>query len=102
MKRIPHLIVLLVFSSVTFAQAEIKIRAQNVLAQINGTIKTPGLQRPVNVLRDEWGIAHIYAETQDDLFFAQGFVAAQDRLWQLDIWRRTGVGEPPPSSWSRD
>ena len=93
MKRIPHLIVLLVFSSVTFAQAEIKIRAQNVLAQINGTIKTPGLQRPVNVLRDEWGIAHIYAETQDDLFFAQGFVAAQDRLWQLDIWRRTGEGK---------
>src|SRR5205814_6812832 len=65
----------------------------SVLAQTSGRIKVPGLQRPVTVLRDPWGIAHIYAETQDDLFFAQGFVAAQDRLWQLDLWRRTGEGK---------
>src|SRR5262249_9122279 len=49
--------------------------------------------KPVRVLRDEWGVAHIYAETQNDLFFAQGFVAAQDRLWQMDLWRRVGEGE---------
>ncbi len=44
------------------------------------------------MLRDTWGIPHIYAETQDDLFFAQGFVAAQDRLFQMEIWRRTAEG----------
>jgi penicillin amidase len=41
------------------------------------------------VLRDRWGIPHITAETQDDLFFAQGFVRAQDRLFQMDLWRRS-------------
>jgi len=45
------------------------------------------------VLRDSWGIPHIYAKNQQDLFFAQGFVAAQDRLFQLDWWRRVGQGE---------
>src|SRR5262245_50314418 len=74
-------------------QADLAHRARAVLAQTSGTIKLKGLQRPVNVLRDEWGIAHIFAETQDDLFFAQGFVSAQDRLWQLDLWRRVGEGK---------
>ena len=64
--------------------------AESVLAQTTGTLKLKGLQKAVKILRDEWGIAHIYAETQDDLFFAQGFVAAQDRLWQMDLWRRQG------------
>jgi penicillin G amidase len=68
-------------------------RARAVLAPTAGTLKLKGLQKAVKVLRDEWGIAHIYAETQDDLFFAQGLVAAQDRLWQLDLWRRVGEGK---------
>ncbi|MFL6196142.1 MAG: penicillin acylase family protein [Thermoanaerobaculia bacterium] len=67
-------------------------RAKAALARTSGTLKVAGLQRPVTVLRDSWGVPHIYAETQDDLFFAQGFVAAQDRLWQMEIWRRTGEG----------
>jgi penicillin amidase len=72
---------------------DLAARARAALSQTSGTIKLDGLQKPVNVLRDEWGIAHIYAETQDDLFFAQGFVAAQDRLWQMDLWRRVGEGK---------
>jgi penicillin amidase len=72
---------------------DLKERALGALAQTEGRIKLEGLQKPVKVLRDEWGIAHIYAETQDDLFFAQGFVAAQDRLWQMDLWRRVGEGK---------
>jgi penicillin amidase len=68
-------------------------KASAVLAQLEGEIKVPGLKAPVEVLRDRWGIAHIYAENADDLFFAQGFVAAQDRLFQIDLWRRVGVGE---------
>ncbi len=94
MKRAALLFAFLLFPQLAQAQStDLQTRAKSVLAQINGTIKTRGLQKPVNVLRDEWGIAHIYAETQDDLFFAQGFVAAQDRLWQLDIWRRMGEGK---------
>jgi penicillin amidase len=68
-------------------------RAKAVLSQLDGDVRLPGLREPVEVLRDEWGIAHIYARNQHDLFFAQGFVASQDRLFQLDLWRRIGRGE---------
>ena len=73
--------------------ADLRSRARAVLAQTSGRIELDGLQKPVEVIRDRWGVAHIYAETQEDLFFAQGFVAAQDRLWQMEIWRRTGEGK---------
>ncbi|HSG48357.1 MAG TPA: penicillin acylase family protein [Longimicrobiales bacterium] len=52
----------------------------------------PGLQRPVEILKDRWGIAHIYAGTEHDLFFAQGFSAARDRLFQFEVWRRQATG----------
>src|SRR3954470_23499277 len=68
-------------------------KASAVLAQLEGEIRVPCLKEPVEVLRDRWGIPHIYATNADDLFFAQGFVAAQDRLFQIDLWRRVGVGE---------
>jgi len=51
-----------------------------------------GLQEPVEILRDEWGINHIYAKNQHDLFFAQGYAAAKDRLFQFEIWRRQATG----------
>jgi penicillin amidase len=62
------------------------------LAQTSGTLHVTGLRDPVEVVRDRWGIPHIYARSQDDLFFAQGFVQAQDRLFQMDLWRRTTQG----------
>lgn len=68
-------------------------RAKSVLAQLDGELRADGLKEPVEVLRDEWGVPHIYAKNQADLFFAQGFVTAQDRLFQLDLWRRIGNGE---------
>jgi len=52
----------------------------------------PGLARPVEIIKDAWGISHIYAETERDLFFAQGFNVARDRLFQLEIWRRRATG----------
>jgi penicillin amidase len=67
-------------------------RAHAALSTVSGTIKTPGLEHPVNILRDRWGVAHIYAQNQHDLFFAQGFVAAQDRLFQMELWKRSGQG----------
>lgn len=72
---------------------DLKEQARRALAQTEGVIRLKGLRKPVKILRDQWGIAHIYAETQDDLFFAQGLVAAQDRLWQMDLWRRVGEGK---------
>ena len=62
------------------------------LAQISGELDVPGLREPVEVLRDEWGIPHIYAQNDDDLFLAQGYVMAQDRLWQMEMWRRWHEG----------
>ena len=66
--------------------------AKAALAQQSGTIMVRGLSEPVEVLRDTWGIPHIYAKNTPDLFFAQGFVVAQDRMWQLEMWRRNGEG----------
>ena len=66
--------------------------AKESLAPIEGRVGVRGLNADVEVLRDEWGVPHIYARNVDDLFFAQGFVVAQDRLWQMEMWRRTGEG----------
>ena len=67
-------------------------RAAAALSQTAGEIRLSGLEQPVEVIRDRWGVPHIYARTVGDLFFAQGFVAAQDRLWQLDLCRRMSEG----------
>ena len=66
--------------------------ARRSLAQIGGELDVPGLREPVEVIRDEWGIPHIYAQNVDDLFLAQGYVMAQDRLWQMEMWRRWHEG----------
>jgi acyl-homoserine lactone acylase PvdQ len=57
-----------------------------------GTIQLDGLQAPVQVLRDARGVPNIYAANMHDLFFAQGYVHAQDRFWQMDFWRHIGSG----------
>jgi penicillin amidase len=61
-------------------------------SQVEGTISMPGLSAPVEVIRDTWGVPHIYAENEHDLFFAQGYVQAQDRLWQMEFNRRVASG----------
>lgn len=72
--------------------AALRQRAAASLARIEGSLDAPGLRAPVDVIRDRWGVPHIYAQTVHDLFFAQGYVAAQDRLWQIDLWRRNAEG----------
>src|SRR5437868_2381725 len=52
----------------------------------------PGLTQPVEIIKDRWGISHIYAGNENDLFFAQGYNAARDRLFQLELWRRQATG----------
>ena len=51
------------------------------------------LEKPAEVLIDQWGIPHIYASTTYDAFVVQGYMAARDRLWQMDLWRKRGLGE---------
>ena len=81
------------FCLVSYAQPSgLEQRAKAALSVISGRLKTPGLKEPVEVMRDRWGVAHIYARNQHDLFFAQGFVAAQDRLFQMELWKRSGQG----------
>ncbi|MEM8534033.1 MAG: penicillin acylase family protein [Chloroflexota bacterium] len=59
----------------------------------SGTQRLAGLDAPVHVLRDHWGVPHIYATSDRDLFMAQGYVHAQDRLWQMEFQRRVGHGQ---------
>lgn len=56
------------------------------------TLTLPGLEAEAEILIDRWGIPHIYAASQRDAFFLQGFNAARDRLWQIDTWRKRGLG----------
>src|SRR6185503_1864036 len=63
-----------------------------IVAPVSGSLELDGLSAPVRVIRDRWGVPHIVASTRDDLFFAQGFVQAQDRLFQMDLWRRSVQG----------
>src|SRR5688572_19578589 len=63
------------------------------LAQADTTrLVMAGLQAPVEIVRDTWGIPHIYAQNEADLFFAQGYNAARDRLFQFEMWRRQATG----------
>ncbi len=72
-----------VFLGYTFTRA---------VPQTSGTLRVAGLTGPVEVLRDAHGIPHIYADTETDLFLAQGYVHAQDRFYQMDFWRHQTAG----------
>ncbi|MDP2982025.1 MAG: penicillin acylase family protein [Candidatus Latescibacter sp.] len=64
-----------------------------IMAQKTISYKVKGLSQKAEILLDRWGVPHIYGKTEEDMFFAQGFNAARDRLWQLDLWRRQGEGK---------
>ena len=67
--------------------------ARSVLPQLDGSIRISGVSAPVIVIRDAHGVPHIRASNMSDLAFAQGYVTAQDRLWQMDVTRRYAAGE---------
>ena len=73
-----------------FFISDIPIIAQKVNQSTSLQLK--GLQKTVEVIRDQWGMNHIYAQNEHDLFFAQGYCAAKDRLFQFEIWRRQATG----------
>ena len=65
---------------------------QRSFTPVDGVVNLKGLKAEVKIYRDSWGVPHIYADNEDDLFFAQGYVQAQDRLWQMELHRRMGSG----------
>jgi penicillin amidase len=67
--------------------------ARRALPTLDGDLHVTGLSAPVTVRRDAHGVPHIDAATQEDLFVTQGYVTAQDRLWQMDAFRRNADGE---------
>src|SRR5208282_2380506 len=67
--------------------------ARSPLPQLDGSVAVPGISSKVRVVRDEHGVPTIEAATLEDLFFAQGYVTAQDRLWQMEMMRRAAAGE---------
>ncbi len=86
------LLLVIIFTGCESVSSNFQELAEDRLPQIEGEINIPGLRSEVEVIRDSWGVPHIYADNMDDLFFAQGFVQAQDRLWQMDMYRRAGEG----------
>jgi penicillin amidase len=70
----------------------LRYRFRLPLPRVDGSITIPGLTEPVEVIRDRWGVPHIYAANLRDLFFAQGYVQAQDRFWQMELNRRLARG----------
>lgn len=69
------------------------VQARASLPQVDGQVRVEGLSAPVSVVRDAQGVPHIRAANLHDLLFAQGYITAQDRLWQMDALRRTAFGE---------
>src|SRR5271156_5364932 len=78
---------------VTGSVAWLKSAMHEQMPVLDGTLQLPGLSAPVVVRRDARGIPHIQATSMDDLLEAQGYVVAQDRLWQMDMARRYAAGE---------
>ena len=88
MRRFGSLIVLGVIACGIAAQSTHAAQAQSQ----RDTLAVGGLKQAVEVIRDRWGVNHIYAQNEDDLFMAQGYLAAKDRLFQFEIWRRRATG----------
>ena len=86
------LILAAVFAFVAVGMNSCVILPGRAFPKSSGTVKLEGLKGPVEILRDKYGIPHIYARNTEDLFFANGYVHAQDRFWQMEFSRRVGAG----------
>lgn len=92
-RKLGIVVLLLALGCAGLIAAYLYRQARAALPQLDGAIKVPGLSADVKVTRDAHGVATIDAANLDDLFFAQGYVTAQDRLWQMDVMRRYAAGE---------
>ncbi|HET6443066.1 MAG TPA: penicillin acylase family protein [candidate division Zixibacteria bacterium] len=66
--------------------------SRQAIPKTSGTVEVAGLIQPVEIVRDEYSVPHIYGQTPEDLFFAEGYVHAQERFWQMEFQRRLGSG----------
>lgn len=85
-------LLVLVLIIVAFSAAWFTVAGRGALPQLDGNLKVGGLAAPVSVVRNPQGVPAINAASLEDLFFAQGFITAQDRLWQMDMLRRYASG----------
>ncbi len=92
MRRVLLVLLILVLLATAAAGAAGVAIVRRAFPQMSGTLVVPGLGDAVEVIRDRWGIPHLFARSRRDLLFAQGFVHAQDRLWQMEFNRRTASG----------
>ncbi len=92
MLRSPHVRATLVAVVACVSLSPAPSLAQAPAPSAAETIRIDGLHQPVEILVDRWGISHIYAKDEHDLFFAQGYSAARDRLFQFELWRRQATG----------
>jgi penicillin amidase len=74
-------------------QSGFQLLSKTKLPKIEGKIELNGISGEIEIIRDSWGVPHIYAKNLQDVLFAQGFVHAQDRLWQMEITRRVARGK---------
>jgi len=88
-KRIAITVVLLVIAGMVAFQVFFRLSIPNY----TGTINIKGLNKPVEVRTDDHGVPHIFAENDEDLFFAQGYITARERMFQMDLTRLAGRGE---------
>jgi len=86
------IVLLVVLALPLLLVAAIVVLLHRPLPKTSGTLRAEGLKEQVEVIRDRWGVPHITARNVEDLFFAQGYVHAQDRLWQMELQRRFPSG----------
>ncbi|MGH2376322.1 MAG: penicillin acylase family protein [bacterium] len=92
MRRLVLAVLVLILVATVAAGAGGTYLVRRAFPQTTGTLMVSGLSRPVEVIRDRWGIPHLFAQSSRDLLFAQGFVHAQDRLWHMELNRRVASG----------
>jgi len=93
LRRLSLLVLIVVLLTIVGSGVWLRWRTRASLPVLDGAIPTPGLSARVEVLRDARGVPHIRAQSIADALFAQGYVTAQDRLWQMDLSRRNAEGE---------
>ncbi|QOT79913.1 penicillin acylase family protein [Cupriavidus basilensis] len=92
-RRLAALLILSTAAAAAQAVPPAGATAATAAAPANERFQVAGLEKPASILIDRWGVPHIYANTLYDAFYVQGFMAARDRLWQIDLWRKRGLGE---------
>lgn len=86
------ILILAVFAAAGASYIWFKYTIKKSQPQLAGEILVSGIEEDVRIIRDVYGIPHIYARNEPDLFFALGYAMAQDRMWQMDFYRRLGGG----------